>query len=67
MSGGNLVTAMDEMKLILATPIKAYPEDELSPPPYDDIPTQFTRLLGKGKTSWDSMFVTNIEHLFILE
>uniref|UniRef100_A0A224XLQ0 Putative rna-binding protein involved in translational regulation n=1 Tax=Panstrongylus lignarius TaxID=156445 RepID=A0A224XLQ0_9HEMI len=45
MNGGHLLTAMDELKQILATPIKAYHEEEH--PSYDDIPSRFTRVLGK--------------------
>lgn len=47
MNGGHLLTAMDELKQILATPIKAYHEEEH--PSYDDIPSRFTRVLGKSK------------------
>lgn len=45
MNGGHLVTAMDELRQILSTPIKSYIEEER--PAYDDIPTAFTRVLGK--------------------
>ncbi|KAL1138895.1 hypothetical protein AAG570_008957 [Ranatra chinensis] len=45
MAGGNLMTAMDELKMVLSTPIRAHPEDEHTA--YDDIPSQFTRVLGK--------------------
>ncbi|KAF6211889.1 hypothetical protein GE061_012406 [Apolygus lucorum] len=45
MNGGHLLTAMDELKQILITPIKAYHDEENTP--YDDIPSQFTRVLGK--------------------
>ncbi|BET00654.1 sterile alpha motif domain containing [Nesidiocoris tenuis] len=45
MHGGHLLTAMDELKQVLITPIKAYHDEDH--PPYDDIPSQFTRVLGK--------------------
>lgn len=45
MNGAHLLTAMDELKQILVTPIKVYHEEEH--PSYDDIPSQFTRVLGK--------------------
>ncbi|KAK9511494.1 hypothetical protein O3M35_000137 [Rhynocoris fuscipes] len=45
MNGGHLLTAMDDLKQILATPIKAFHEEEH--PTYDDIPSRFTRVLGK--------------------
>lgn len=50
MNGGHLLTVMDELRQILSTPIKAYTEDER--PSYDDIPSAFTRVLGKGMIVW---------------
>ena len=39
-----LVGALDELKAILATPFKPSQENNVQ-----DIPTQFTKVLGKGK------------------
>lgn len=46
MNGGHLLTVMDELRQVLSTPIKAYFEEER--PSFDDIPSAFTRVLGKG-------------------
>lgn len=45
MNGGHLLTVMDELRQVLSTPIKAYVEEER--PSFDDIPSAFTRVLGK--------------------
>ena len=48
MNGGHLLTVMDELRQVLSTPIKAFMEEER--PSYDDIPSAFNKVLGKGKT-----------------
>lgn len=45
MGGKNLLSAMDEIKAILQTPLKPYAEDDR--PPVDDLPSQITKVLGK--------------------
>ena len=47
MTGGNLMTALDELKCVFATPIQAPSPDGLAT--YEYIPALFTRALGKGE------------------
>lgn len=51
-NGSNLLNAMDILKGMLITPIKPMPSDDdcgtRQLPPVDDIPAQFTKVLGKG-------------------
>lgn len=46
MGGKNLLSAMDDIKAVLQTPLKPYTEDDR--PPVDDLPSQITKVLGKG-------------------
>lgn len=51
-AGGNLVSALDELKTILLSPIRPEERDETagaSLTDVNDIPTQFTKVMGKGK------------------
>lgn len=45
--GKNLLSAMDEVKAVLLTPIKVHEEGDTSP--VDDLPSQIIRVLYKGK------------------
>lgn len=47
MAGKNLLSAMDEIKAVLVTPLKLAEEDDR--PPVDDLPSQIIKVFGKGK------------------
>lgn len=56
MKGGSLRAALEELRAILITPIKAPEPDCLE---QDDLPRLFTRVIGKGKS--DKIFVCPIK------
>ena len=62
-AGGNLVCALDELKTILLSPIRPEERDETvgaSQIDVNDIPTQFTKVMGKGKIKIKHYFFVGI-------
>lgn len=56
--GTNLMSVLEELKTMLCSPIKPMPvttdlNETENKTDIDDIPSQFTKVLGKGKPSWN--------------